>query len=72
MEKIKRFSIENILCLFIVLCPVLDMVSFLYRNIFGSLVGCLTDKSSFSQKLNLANIMSATIMETYSNEKGEI
>lgn len=45
---------------------------FLYRNIFGSLVGCLTDKSSFSQKLNLANIMSATIMETYSNEKGEI
>ena len=35
MEKIKRFSIENILCLFIVLCPVLDMVSFLYRNIFN-------------------------------------
>ena len=36
MEKIKRFSIENILCLFIVLCPVLDMVSFLYRNIFNT------------------------------------
>ena len=33
MEKIKqKITIENVLCLFIILCPVLDMVSFIFRN----------------------------------------
>ena len=40
MEKIKvmfnkkYFSIENILCIFIIFCPILDIVSFGFRNIF--------------------------------------
>lgn len=36
MEKIKKFSIENILCVFIIMCPVFDMISFLYRNMFNT------------------------------------
>lgn len=40
MEKIKQKSkninIEDILCMFIILCPILDIVSFLYRNIFNT------------------------------------
>ena len=40
MKKIKEIfnkeeiNIENILCLFIMLCPILDIISFGYRNIF--------------------------------------
>ncbi|HCF34356.1 MAG TPA: hypothetical protein DER15_03340 [Clostridiales bacterium] len=30
----KYFSIENILCIFIIFCPILDIVSFCFRNIF--------------------------------------
>lgn len=30
----KKINIENMLCVFIILCPILDIVSFLYRNIF--------------------------------------
>ena len=37
MEKIKKYiTIENILCLFIIICPILDMASFLFRNNFGT------------------------------------
>ena len=32
----KKFNIENLLCVFILLCPVLDMVSFLFRNVFNT------------------------------------
>lgn len=36
-ETIKsKINIENILCIFIIMCPVLDMISFLYRNIFNT------------------------------------
>lgn len=35
-EKIRRISLENILCFFIIICPILDMVSFLFRNIFNT------------------------------------
>lgn len=37
-DKIKwnKINLENVLCLFILMCPVLDMISFLYRNIFGT------------------------------------
>lgn len=34
--KTKQINIENILCIFIILCPILDIVSFGYRNIFNS------------------------------------
>ena len=33
---IKKIKIEDILCIFIVLCPILDMVSFLFRNAFNT------------------------------------
>lgn len=40
MEKIKELSkkinIENILCAFIILCPILDIMSFLFRNKFNT------------------------------------
>lgn len=37
MEKIKlKFNIENLLCLFVIMCPVFDMLSFLFRNIFNT------------------------------------
>lgn len=36
-EKIKgKINVENILCLFIIICPFLDILSFLYRNIFNT------------------------------------
>ena len=35
-NKIKKFTIENILCVFIILCPILDIVSFLFRNVFDT------------------------------------
>lgn len=30
--NLKNITIENILCLFIIMCPILDMISFIYRN----------------------------------------
>lgn len=37
MEKIKlKFNIENLLCLFVIMCPVLDIISFLFRNVFNT------------------------------------
>lgn len=33
--NLKNINLENILCLFIILCPILDIVSFEYRNIFN-------------------------------------
>ncbi len=34
MKKIQKKSIENILCLLIIICPIFDMVSFGFRNMF--------------------------------------
>ena len=34
MEKIKRIKIDKLLCTLIVLCPILDMLSFIFRNTF--------------------------------------
>ena len=35
--KIKeRINVENILCLFIIICPILDILSFLFRNTFNT------------------------------------
>ena len=37
MEKLKgKINIENILCIFIILCPILDIASFLWRNCFNT------------------------------------
>ena len=32
----KIFTMENILCLFIIVCPILDVASFLFRNYFNT------------------------------------
>ena len=36
MKKLKEIKLEDILVLFIILCPILDMLSFLFRNHFGT------------------------------------
>ena len=37
MKKIKeKITIENILCLFIIMCPILDIASFIFRNVFDT------------------------------------
>lgn len=41
MEKVihkiqKKITLENLMCLFVCLCPVLDMISFLFRNYFDT------------------------------------
>ena len=37
MKKIEgKITLENILCLFIILCPILDMASFIFRNVFNT------------------------------------
>lgn len=33
---LKKINLENVLCLFIILCPILDMASFIFRNIFNT------------------------------------
>lgn len=34
IEKVKNINLEDILCLFIILCPIFDMLSFIFRNTF--------------------------------------
>ncbi len=34
MEKKKLITIDKLLCLLVILCPILDMASFIFRNIF--------------------------------------
>jgi hypothetical protein len=36
MKKEKIFSVENILSIFIILCPILDIMSFVFRNAFNT------------------------------------
>ena len=38
MKKLikEKVTIENMLCLLIVICPILDMTSFIFRNIFST------------------------------------
>lgn len=36
-KKLKEIiSLENILCLYIIVCPILDIISFMFRNIFST------------------------------------
>ena len=32
----EKINIENILCFFIIICPILDMLSFIFRNVFNT------------------------------------
>ena len=39
MDKIKtKITVQNALCLYIIICPILDMVSFIYRNFFQTYI----------------------------------
>ena len=39
MERLKnKITIENALCLFIVLCPILDILSFIFRKSFETCI----------------------------------
>lgn len=57
MEKIKELSkkinIENILCAFIIICPILDIMSFLFRNKFNT---------NYSPSTFVRPIISITVM----------
>lgn len=32
----EKINIENVLCFFIIICPILDMLSFIFRNVFNT------------------------------------
>ena len=36
MKLKEKITIENILCFFIIICPILDMLSFVFRNVFNT------------------------------------
>ena len=36
------FTIENLLCFFIIICPILDVASFLFRNYFKTNISIST------------------------------
>lgn len=38
----KKITLENILCLFVIICPILDMSSFIFRNIFNTTISIST------------------------------
>ena len=42
IKKIKNIKLEDILCLYIILCPILDIASFLYRNHFNTNISIST------------------------------
>ena len=41
-NKIKNIKIQDILCLYIILCPILDIASFLFRNYFNTSISIST------------------------------
>ena len=42
MKLKEKLSLENLMCLFVILCPVLDMISFLFRNYFDTSISPTT------------------------------
>ena len=41
-EKIKNIKLEDILCFYIIICPILDIASFLFRNYFNTNISIST------------------------------
>ena len=41
-EHHKIFTMENLLCFFIIICPILDVSSFVFRNIFNTNISIST------------------------------
>ena len=42
MKLKEKITLENLMCLFVILCPVLDMISFLFRNYFQTKISPTT------------------------------
>ena len=40
-DNYRYFTIENILCVFIIICPILDIASFLFRQYFNTNISSL-------------------------------
>ena len=41
-DNYRYFTIENILCVFIIICPILDIASFLFRQYFNTNISIST------------------------------
>ena len=41
-QKLKQIKLEDILCLYIILCPILDIASYLFRNYFNTTISIST------------------------------
>ena len=42
MKLKEKLSLENLMCLFVILCPILDIISFLFRNYFDTSISPTT------------------------------
>ena len=61
MKKIKQIiSIENALCFYIILCPILDIISFTFRNMFDTSIS----PSTFIRPI-ISIVVSITIFIKY-------
>lgn len=77
LKKIKeKITIENLLYLFIIICPILDMASFIFRNVFNTSVSpstfirplipiCIIIYIFFKDKIKLKLIIVASIYSIY-------
>lgn len=77
MEKMKKqITIENLLCLLIILCPILDMISFIFRNIFYTTLSpstfirpiipiCVIMYIFFKDKIEFKLLITASIYAIY-------
>lgn len=77
IKKVKeKITIENLLYLFIIMCPILDMASFIFRNIFNTSISpstfirpiipiCIITYIFFKDKIKLKLIIVATIYAIY-------
>ena len=42
MQLLKKITIKHVLCLYIILCPILDILSFAFRNYFNTNISIST------------------------------
>lgn len=77
MQIIKpKITVENLLCLLIILCPILDMTSFIFRNVFFTTLSpstfirpiipiCVIMYIFFKDKIKLKLLVAASIYTIY-------
>lgn len=72
----KNITIENLLYIFIIMCPILDMASFIFRNVFNTSISpstfirpiipiCIITYIFFKDKIKLKLIIVASIYAIY-------